>query len=207
MRQVTKQPVLILIALMMLVCAGSADGQIYKFVDENGIINYTGTKPNRDDYVVVACQLCKKSRAADYRRVPLNTERFAQEVDLAAHTHQLDAALLRAVIHVESWFDPLAVSRVGAQGLMQLMPATGQQYGIGNPFDASENISVGSRHLRELIDQYNGDERLALAAYNAGAGAVRKYNGVPPYRETRDYIERVSILRDRYASAQGQGAP
>ena len=203
----TKTTALTLIIVAMCVAAPIASGQIYKFVDENGIINYTGTKPNRDDYVVVACQLCRKSRAADYRRVPLDTERFAVEVNQAARTHNLDAALLRAVIHVESWFDPAAVSRVGAQGLMQLMPDTGKQYGIRDPFDAAENIAVGSQHLKELIDQYGGDERLALAAYNAGAGAVRKYKGVPPYRETRDYIDRVSILRDRYASARGQGAP
>ncbi len=109
--------------------------------------------------------------------------------DAASH-YKVDPLLVHAVISVESNYNPHAVSPVGAQGLMQLMPGTARQLGVRNAFDAEENIRAGVKHLRDLQDQYK-DDRLALAAYNAGAGAVKKFGWIPPYRETQDYVYKV----------------
>lgn len=108
-----------------------------------------------------------------------------------ARKHGLDPALVLAVISVESAFQPAAVSPKGAQGLMQLMPATARELGVTDALDPAQNVDGGVRYLRALVEQYKGDLRLALAAYNAGAGAVKRHGGVPPYRETRDYVEKV----------------
>ena len=110
----------------------------------------------------------------------------------AAAAHDVDADLVRAVIKVESAFRPKARSHKGAMGLMQLMPATARQYGVRNAYDPAENIDAGVRHLRRLLDRY--DVRLAVAAYNAGEGTVERYGGVPPYRETRNYVRKVLTL-------------
>lgn len=116
--------------------------------------------------------------------------RIHQLVEHAANQYNVDPLLVHAVIAVESNYNPYAVSPVGAQGLMQLMPGTARQLGVRNAFDAEENIRAGVRHLRDLQDLYK-DDRLALAAYNAGAGAVNRYGWIPPYRETQDYVYKV----------------
>jgi hypothetical protein len=108
-----------------------------------------------------------------------------------AERHGVDPELVGAVVSVESGFDPAAVSPKGAQGLMQLMPSTAATLGVTDPFDPRQNLDGGVRHLRSLLASYRGDRRLALAAYNAGAGAVARHKGVPPYRETQDYVRKV----------------
>ena len=105
---------------------------------------------------------------------------------------------MRAIIHAESAFNPNALSRVGAQGLMQLMPATARRFGVGNAFDAAQNIRGGVQYLAFLLKRFNGDLSLAAAGYNAGEGAVDKYRGVPPYSETQRYVQRVGLLAQRY---------
>ena len=111
-------------------------------------------------------------------------------VNQAAATHGVDAALVHSVISVESGFNPLAVSLKGAQGLMQLIPATARRFGVTDSFDARQNIEAGVKYLRYLQEMFK-DDRLALAAYNAGEGAVTRYGGIPPYRETEQYVEKV----------------
>ena len=117
-----------------------------------------------------------------------------RHIENVARRHALDPELVRAVIQVESAWNPRARSRKGALGLMQLMPATGARYGVRDPFDPRENISGGARHLRFLLNRFGGDRRLALAAYNAGENAVDANRGVPPYRETHLYLERVETI-------------
>jgi soluble lytic murein transglycosylase-like protein len=123
--------------------------------------------------------------------MPLERRLHAAVADHAAR-HALDPDLVRAVIRVESGWNPRAVSRKGAMGLMQLMPATAAEYGVADPFNPTENIRAGVAYLRRLIDRFDGRTELALAAYNAGPGAVEKYHRtVPPYRETRTYVQRI----------------
>ena len=115
-------------------------------------------------------------------------------IDAASARHDLDPALVRAVIQVESAFEPTARSWKGAMGLMQLMPATAAQYAVGDPFDPHNNVKAGTRHLKSLLDRFGTE--LGLAAYNAGAGAVQHHGGMPPYRETRDYVARILRLAE-----------
>lgn len=110
----------------------------------------------------------------------------------ASKTHDVDPSLVAAVIRAESNFDSTAVSRKGARGLMQLMPATAKRFGVTNSFDPAQNVHGGTRYLRVLLDRFDGDPELTLAAYNAGEGNVERYDGVPPFRETVDYIQRIA---------------
>ena len=116
---------------------------------------------------------------------------YDRYIEHVAAEHGLPVALIKSVALVESGFDAQAVSPKGAQGLMQLMPETAREYGVKDAFDPLENLRAGARHLRHLLDQFDGDVTLALAAYNAGAGAVRRYGGVPNYKETRNYVRKV----------------
>jgi soluble lytic murein transglycosylase-like protein len=111
--------------------------------------------------------------------------------------YDVDAALIRSVMQAESAYNPLAVSPAGALGLMQLMPELAAEYGVEDPFDPRENIMAGARYLRWLLDRHDGNVGLALASYNAGPGAVTKYGGIPPFRETRNYVVRVTHLLER----------
>jgi len=118
-------------------------------------------------------------------------EEITMAIAMAAQSYDLDPNLIRAVIQTESSFRPDAVSSAGAMGLMQLMPATAESLGVTDPFDISQNINGGARYLRRQLDRFDGDLDLALAAYNAGAGNVERFGGIPPFQETQNYVPRV----------------
>jgi len=141
-------------------------------------------------------------RPPDARQTKATKARLAATVDRIARQNQLPPKLVHSVIQVESNYDPDAVSPKGALGLMQLEPSTARRFGVSDVFDPAENIAGGARYLKYLLGLYQGDETLALAAYNAGEGAVARYGGVPPFSETRNYVARV---RRRLAGAAAAG--
>jgi hypothetical protein len=131
--------------------------------------------------------------ASAIRALPENTP-YGEIITAVSEAHGVDPLLVRALIQVESGYRPRARSHKGAMGLMQLMPATAKQYKVRNAFDPRANIEAGIKHLKSLIDRFGGRLDLSLAAYNAGEGAVQKFNGIPPYRETRNYVSRILAL-------------
>jgi len=175
----------------------------YKYRTADGTLAFSDEKPSGVDYESIRfdCYACKIDSSVNWETTPLFVDRYGPIIDRIAALHAVDAALVRAVIHAESAFNPKARSRVGAQGLMQLMPQTAAELGVGNPFDAEQNIDGGVRYLAGLLKRYDRDVRLATAAYNAGPGAVKEYGGVPPYAETQAYVKRIAILQRRYQSA------
>jgi hypothetical protein len=181
-------------------------GAVYKVERKGGITEYTNVKPSGGAFAVLftyiaTCIACDIHSKIDFARTALHLDAYKDEIAAAAADFGLDSALLRAVIHAESAFNPMAMSNKGAQGLMQLMPGTANDMGVADAFDAVQNIRGGARYLSMLLRNFKGDAQLATAAYNAGPGAVQKYGGVPPYDETQMYVQRVATLRDRYAKA------
>jgi soluble lytic murein transglycosylase-like protein len=183
----------------------STQAQVYKFVDENGVVNYTNIAPPGNYKYQTLRFPCyaadPKCRGVKWDRVALNTSAYHAEISAAARLNSVEASLIRAIIHAESAYQPDAVSPKGAQGLMQLMPATQDLLQVPDAFDPAANIAGGTRYLADLLDEFDGNITLATAAYNAGPGAVEKYGGVPPYDETREYVRRVGILQKRYSEA------
>jgi hypothetical protein len=181
-------------------------GAVYKVERKDGITEYTNVKPSGSGFAVLftyiaTCIACDIHSKIDFARTALNLDAFKTEIAAAAADFGVDSALLRAVIHAESAFNPMALSNKGAQGLMQLMPGTAGDLGVTDAFDAAQNIRGGARYLAQLLKDFHGDAQLATAAYNAGEGAVQKYRGIPPYDETQLYVQRVATLRDRYQKA------
>lgn len=182
-------------------------GQVYSYI-QDGVRHYTSKKPQGLANAIAlrtikysfmeTCFACSAKPGVNFGKIRLNVDAYRDDITAAAAQYGVDEAIVRAIIHAESAFNPNALSRVGAQGLMQLMPGTAKRFGVNNAFDPSQNIRGGVKYLGWLLKRFNGDLTLAAAGYNAGEGAVDKYKGVPPYSETRRYVERVNQLADRY---------
>lgn len=183
-------------------CMQIAYADVYKYTDKDGIVHYTNIKPRNQQNVSTFSFPCyvsdPKCQMLDWERVPLNRQAFDEEIQAAATVFAIDESLIRAIIHAESAYQPEALSPKGAQGLMQLTSATQKDLQIENVFDPVSNIEGGTRYLSRLMKEFNQNIDLAAAAYNAGPGAVHKYGGIPPYKETREYVRRVKILYRRY---------
>ena len=172
---------------------------IYRYEDEEGIIHFTDAPTDRrfkifmrdfkkDKLLRTRLQLPSTANPAEYENV----------IRASADKYGVSASLIKAVIHAESGYNPNAVSRKGASGLMQLMPGTARSLNVNNSFDPKDNVEGGVKYLRFLLDTFRGDVSLALAAYNAGLSKVAKFGGIPPYAETRTYVNRVLSYMQSY---------
>jgi soluble lytic murein transglycosylase len=170
--------------------------EIYSYVDKNGVMHFTNT-PTANKYSSKKYRYIGNEIASiRYMRMPkqftnYDSKKYDDIIKKASKLHGIKYELVKAIIHAESCFNPNAVSPAGACGLMQLMPENIEKFNVCDPFDPHENIMAGTKFFRQLLDRYDSDIKLTLAAYNAGPGAVDQYRGIPPYRETQDYVSRV----------------
>ncbi len=173
---------------------------IYRYVDENGVIHFTNCP--RDTKFKLYIRESKEDVGDDNNSSSVSYIRDSNQYDSLisefSRKYQVDFALIKAIIRAESGFNPLAVSRKGAKGLMQLMPETAQRVNVSNVFNPRENIEGGVRHVKYLLSLFNNDLRLSLAAYNAGENIVGELRSIPPYRETVDYVKRVLSFYQSY---------
>lgn len=175
---------------------------VFKY-KKNGTVIFSDSVPYNTPYQLIvynSCYACSVHSKIDWYNTKLHLNEFAETITQAAKLYSVDPALIRAVIHAESAFNPLARSRKGAMGLMQLMPGTASDMGVKDSTDPRQNINGGVKYLAMLLQNFKGDEVLAAAAYNAGPKAVARHNGIPPYEETQAYVKRVTILMKRYKS-------
>lgn len=185
--------------------------EFYKYVDDKGVVHLTNIPTEPIYKKVEPSRYCSVTKGSNWIKISPARKMFLPRakgakkntsydthIIRACQQYGLDHNLVRAVIKAESAFDPRAVSPKGAMGLMQLMPDTSKDLGVGNPFDPAENIEGGVRYLKTLLDRFKNNVTLALAAYNAGPEAVQEYGGIPPYSETRIYVRRVLDLYGSY---------
>lgn len=199
-------------ASIMPLATSTHAGQIYMYKDSNGSTLLTNRKSADRSLTKVKVTYYPDSNIHSYRNwgnseasvlpsYSRNKNAFDHIIQQAAQQHGVSEGLIKAVMHTESGFNVNARSPVGAQGLMQLMPATARRFNVSNAYDPHENIMAGAKYLAWLLKRFNGNTTLALAGYNAGEGNVTKYGGVPPFRETQDYVRRVtSRYNNLYAS-------
>ncbi|MBP6299586.1 MAG: lytic transglycosylase domain-containing protein [Arenimonas sp.] len=181
-------------------------GTVYKKqVDGVNVYTNLGSKGagslHSNYYVIEKCYACGLTNTINFGKIKLNTVAFATEIRDSSQRFGVEEAIVRAIIHAESAFRPNARSHKGAQGLMQLIPATAKRFGVEDAYNPKQNINGGVQYLAFLMKRYKNDLSLASAAYNAGEGAVDRYKGVPPYNETKNYVIRVGQLADRYRKA------
>ena len=195
----------LIVLLVSAVSAGIAQADIYRYVDAEGVVQFTNVPPDSRYKVYLKEKRKKPDPVAQTLASELRyyddeaRSRYARHIYEAARLTKLEPALIHAVISAESGYNPLARSRKGAAGLMQLMPDTAKRYGVLNRLDPAQSIHGGARYLRDLVRMFNNDLQLALAAYNAGESAVVRYgNRIPPYSETMTYVPRVMSYYKKY---------
>ena len=192
------------VATALLLSALPSQADVYQYIDANGTISLTNV-PNDPRYRRVISELPRA-------RTVISDGELEPVIARHSRTHRLHPALIRAVIKTESDFDPLAVSRAGAVGLMQLMPQTAMRLDVRDSYNPDQNIGGGTKYLRQLLDRFNGNLPLALAAYNAGEHMVERYQGLPPIPETRQYVQKVLryyrtfLTNDRLSSSRAYRA-
>ncbi len=190
---------LLLAAVALCALARPALADIFSFRDEHGVVHFTNMPDGDKRYKLVrreagnpAPATLAPQAARVYMPAEQNIRRFASVIEAASRMHGVEAALVHAVISAESGYNPAAISKAGASGIMQLMPETAKRYGVRNIMDPVQNIQGGVRYLRDLLAMFNGNLELAIAAYNAGENAViRNGNRIPPYAETVQYVPKV----------------
>lgn len=177
--------------LLCCMCSHKASADIYMFIDSSGVINFTNI-PTSSDYKLYIRE--KPEKIPDKE----DTIRFDRLIRKASQKFGVDFPLIKAVIKIESNFNPRAVSSKGAKGLMQIMPQNFKKLYVSDPFNPSQNIMAGTLHLKKLMQRYNGKLPIALAAYNAGVSVVDRYRAIPPFRETENYVRKVMKLYNTY---------
>lgn len=188
------------LSLQLMFFTGTSYGGIYKWVDENGVIHFTNC-PRDSRFTLYIRESKEDVGEPGPSSLPLplkGQDQFDSLIEEFSRKYNVDFALVKAMIRVESGFNPLAVSRKGAMGLMQLMPETAQRMNVVNVFNPRENIEGGIRYFRYLLSLFNNDLRLSLAAYNAGENIVSELRSIPPYRETIDYVRKVLTYYQTY---------
>ncbi len=190
----------------MLLGALNVRAEIYVIKNRDGSMTFTSRKPREGQTAELFRP--KKTTFSTYSLVSIRQikklfrDEFQEIIGKVATETNLDPSLIKAVIHAESGFNPKARSSKGAMGLMQLMPGTAHEVGVKNPYEPRQNIAGGALYLSSLMDRYQGDLKRALAAYNAGPGNVDSYNGIPPFKETREYVQKVMSLHKAYSAGQ-----
>ena len=188
------------LVILLLSLTAQARADVYVFTDAEKVTHYTNT-PGHDQYQRLSALMEVEGihNRAGAAVVKGNAAVYAPQIEQAAGEAGIDAALVHAGITAESGYNPAAISRTGAQGLMQLMPDTAKRYAVENAFDPEQNIRGGARYLRDLLDMFDNNLKLAIAAYNAGENAVLRHGKrIPPYRETQAYVPKVLRLYDKY---------
>ena len=186
--------------LGLFITAPNATADLYKKVDEKGHVFFTDTPEGSGFRLIMRTP---KKGTIEYKNFQQNRRQFTPLIRQQARQFKVDPSLVMAVIHAESAYDKNAISRAGAVGLMQLMPGTARRFGVSNRKDAAQNIQGGVRYLRHLLELFDFNIRLTLAAYNAGESAVKKYdNKIPPYKETQHYVKKVLVYYQNYLSGK-----
>ena len=189
------------ISLLLIGVTGIASADIYKYIDENGVAHFTNIPSGQKyDKFITENNRAVSSRSSKSFSQDNRTD-YTQIISSKSIKYDLEPSLINAVIQVESGGNSFAVSKKGAAGLMQLMPSTANDMDVKNPLNPEENIDGGTKYLRYLLDRYNGDLSLALAAYNAGPERVEQFGGIPPFQETQQYVKKVLSLYQRTDSS------
>lgn len=211
-----KQKTVCFLTAALVICAPFASrADIYQYTDESGVLHFTNVSGGGKNRKRVSKEAAKQQSASPAAASapsasPVTSTNYPSDyvdiINSACERHGVDASLVHAVVKVESDFNPYAVSRKGARGLMQLMPQTALDWNVKNSFDPTDNIDGGVKYLKYLIDRYEGNLSLALAAYNSGETSVKKWGTIPPFKETQQYVKRILNIYYGKSGAKASGS-